>query len=104
MAGLYNLSSHYWEGDIISLRVLAPSGDVFATIPLLFLQSSGTDTWRYIQQLAGMLVSSVPRSDSRLLDIDGNEIDSSTVPRAGEYVYLFERKRVGFTRLHTSIR
>jgi len=94
MATLYNLSSHYWGSDVISLKALEPSGDVFATLPLQFLQTNGTNTWRYIHQLAGMLVSSVPRSDARLLDLNGNEIDLSTVPSAGEYVYVFERKTI----------
>lgn len=94
MAGLYNLSSYYWGDDVISLRALTVSGDVFATIPLLFLQSSGTNTWRYIDQFAAMLVSSVPSSHSRLLDQDGHAIGPTAVP----YVYVFASERAAIYR------
>jgi len=91
MATTYNLTSHYWPGDVISLRALKLSGDIFATFPLPFLQDSGTNTWRYIHQLAGMLVSSVPGDASRIQDTNGAEIDLDAVPSAGVYVFVFSR-------------
>jgi hypothetical protein len=87
MADLYNLASHYWGGEVISLRATTETGDIFATIPLNFLRDSGVNTWKYVLDLASMLVNRPPGSLSFIELTKGGTVDISTEPSAGEYVY-----------------
>lgn len=44
MVDLYNLASHHWGGESISLRATRETGDIFAIIPLNFLRNSGVNS------------------------------------------------------------
>ena len=87
MSDLYNLSSHYWGGEMVSLHALSMTGDVFATIPVKFLTTSGVNTWEYILGLANTLVDSVIQSKCEILTREGVKVELRDAPCAGDYVY-----------------
>jgi len=92
MADLYNLASHYWGGDSISLRASTQTGDIFATIPVEFLRGSGMNTWFYVSVLANMLVNPEPNCSGVIQMTGGDALDYSSEPCAGEYVYTYPGK------------
>jgi hypothetical protein len=87
MAGLYNLSSHYWGGDSISLHASSATGDIFATIPLNFLHGNSVNTWEYVLALANMLVDPVHDCPGTIETIGGDAVTLAATPSAGEYVF-----------------
>ena len=88
MANLYNLATHYWGSDSITLRA-SSTGDIFATIPMEFLRHSGTNTWSYVSQLANMLVNTDVNVFGVIQMTDGEALDYSSEPCAGEFVYTY---------------
>ena len=87
MADLYNLSSHYWEGDAVALHASTATGDIFATIPLSFLSSNGVNTWKYVLNLANMLVDRVPNCPGAIETFGGDVVSLEAAPAAGDYVF-----------------
>ncbi len=88
MADLYNLASHYWEGETISLHASQVDGDIFATFPIPFIRSNGTNTWDYVMDVANMLVDRKVGQPSIILNTDGKEVDLAAAPRSGHYIYM----------------
>ena len=87
MADLYNLSAHYWGGDVISLHALTATGDIFATIPLNFLRGNSLNTWEYILDLANMLVDPVPDCPGAIETCVGEAVTLAEAPSAGHYIF-----------------
>ena len=87
MADLYNLSSHYWGADVISLHALTATGDIFATIPLNFLHGNSINTWEYILDLAQMLVDPVEDCPGAIETLAGEAVTLAAAPSAGHYVF-----------------
>ena len=87
MVDLYNLSSRYWGGDVVSLHASTIAGDVFATIPLTFVNTGKVNTWEYILHLANMLVDPVPHSTCEILTKEGERVELLDAPEAGDYIY-----------------
>ncbi len=92
MADLYNLSSHYWAGNVISLHAATASGDVFATVPLNFVVGNGVNTWEYILDLAEMLVEPVTDCPGSIETVDGDAVHLAAEPCAGDYVFTHRGK------------
>ena len=87
MADLYNLASHYWGGDVISLHAFSATGDIFATIPVNFLRGNGVNTWDYILDLANMLVEPDPNGPGTIETSSGSTVSFVAAPSPGDYVY-----------------
>jgi len=92
MADLYNLSSHYWAGNVISLHAATASGHVFATVPLNFVVGNGVNTWEYILDLAEMLVEPVTDCPGSIETVDGDAVHLAAEPCAGDYVFTHRGK------------
>ena len=99
MSDLYDLSSHYWGGDRISLHSLQQSGDIFATFPPPFLRDNGINTWEYVLNVANMLVNQDSDQSGSIQYASGEEVDLAAAPSSGHYVY----RLTGTSELNTCI-
>ena len=92
MTTLYNLSSKYWDGDVLSFRCLSPTGDIFATIPVDFMIRGEVNTWRFVLDILDMLVATALERPASVQGVDGSAGDMTLPPVAGQYVYIFQRE------------
>ena len=87
MADLYNLASHYWGGERISLHASHLNGDIFATFPLSFVRGNGINSWEYVITVAKMLVNQDSGQSGVIYDSADEEVDLARAPSPGHYVY-----------------
>ena len=101
MSDLYNLSSHYWDGDVLYLHANTVEGDVFVTIPSNFLRIWGVNTWEYILRLVNMLVTTVAHSACEIYTKEARSVDLSGWQSLGT---TFAATQVGDVHLRYDLR
>ena len=101
MSDLYNLSSHYWDGDVLYLHANTVEGDAFAIIPSNFLRIWGVNTWEYILRLVNMLVTTVAHSVCEDYTKEGRSVGLSGCQSLGT---TFAATQVGDVHLRYDLR
>jgi hypothetical protein len=86
MPRVYKTAARSWRGSTIAIHD-ATTGDIFATVPLNFVQDSGVNTWEYVLDLVNMLVDPVPDCSGLITTTSGDEVDLASAPSAGDYVF-----------------